>query len=323
MTAPVTSIQITGIHPYADEFPMASEAELEELTDSIATVGLIHPVVVTPQGLVLDGRNRLEACTRAEIEATIKVREGSDDDYKEFVIGVNTTGRRESMTVQIAAASTALVLGEEKRNSGRWRRGTINEDLRLSHASMKKALEQTGLVLDILGRDALREVRDGGKSLNAAYEFAIAKRDEQRLKLEEQKRIEAEEADAKSFVEQSAPDLALQVGDVFETYAEAQAVWEKRNREEADRISKDKAEKARKVAEAEQVRSDRYTDICQAILTASSWGAQSHGDVPKLMAEYDQRELNPPQIGRYLELEHLHHAKALVDGLITWKKGIS
>jgi len=40
------------------------------------------------------------------------------------IIGVNTTGRRDSMTVQIAAASNALILGPERRKDGRWIRNT-------------------------------------------------------------------------------------------------------------------------------------------------------------------------------------------------------
>jgi hypothetical protein len=111
---------IAGVHPYADEFPMASEDEINGLSESIAAVGLIHAIVITPDGLVLDGRNRIEACKRAGQDIHTEVREGTDDDYKEFVIGVNTTGRRESMTVQIAASSVALILGSERRKDGRW-----------------------------------------------------------------------------------------------------------------------------------------------------------------------------------------------------------
>lgn len=149
---------------------MASEDELVELTESVASVGLIQPIVVTPDGLVLDGRNRLAACGRAGVDLRLEVRDGSDDDYKEFVIGVNTTGRRESMTVQIAAASTALILGEDRRKNGRWIRNTHSTDSRTMDRTEKDAHYRCGLVLDVLGRGVLREVRDGVTSLNAAYE---------------------------------------------------------------------------------------------------------------------------------------------------------
>ena len=76
----MTTIQVVGNHEYADAFPMASDEELEELAASIAAVGLIHPIVLTPKGEVLDGRNRLAACEKAGVEPTFETRDGDDDD---------------------------------------------------------------------------------------------------------------------------------------------------------------------------------------------------------------------------------------------------
>ena len=42
--------EITGIHPYADKFPMLSDDELDQLAESIREVGLLHPVVVDDAG---------------------------------------------------------------------------------------------------------------------------------------------------------------------------------------------------------------------------------------------------------------------------------
>lgn len=201
----MTLKDVKGNHPYADEFPMASEDELQELTDSVATVGLIHPVILTPDGLVLDGRNRMEACRRAGVEPTFEVREGNDDEYKEFVIGVNTTGRRESMTPQIAAAAAALILGHEKRKNGSWMRGTVGVG-RSSDSdaqTMAKALRQSGLILDILGPVHLAEVRNGEASLNAKYEEARREKDRienlERERMELAERQEREEEAAREF----------------------------------------------------------------------------------------------------------------------------
>ena len=52
---------ITGVHPYADKFPMLPEPELAELAESIRANGLRNPIVLTPDGLILDGRNRAAA----------------------------------------------------------------------------------------------------------------------------------------------------------------------------------------------------------------------------------------------------------------------
>jgi ParB-like chromosome segregation protein Spo0J len=262
---------ITGIHPYADEFPMASEDEINGLSESIAAVGLIHDIVITPEGLVLDGRNRIEACKRAGTEYHTEVREGSDDDYKEFVIGVNTTGRRESMTVSIAAASAALVLGEERRKDGRWV-GWKNKTLQNSVKSRaeSEAYRLCGLILDVLGCAALREVRDG-KSLNSVYERAIATRESKRLERERLAKEVAEEAAAQTFVEDRDPELAALVGTSLKSYAEAKAVWEKRNAEEAAAI---RQEEAMRVA-ARAAELSAWGKACDGLLAALSWAASS------------------------------------------------
>ncbi|WP_349884131.1 ParB N-terminal domain-containing protein [Corynebacterium sp. KPL4064] len=188
---------------------MASEEELGELASSIAAVGLIHPIVLTPQGEVLDGRNRLAACEKAGVEPTFETREGDDDDYKEFVIGANTTGRRESMTVQIAAASTALILGHDRRKNGRWKYGANPEMSEFRQSSTyREPIAQAGLVLDELGPAHLLEVRDGAASLNAKYEQARRQKDEREQaearKVEAERQAEQREQRAQEFFENDA-----------------------------------------------------------------------------------------------------------------------
>lgn len=201
-------MHIKGNHPYADAFPMASEEELGELAESIAAVGLIHPIVLTPQGEVLDGRNRLAACKQAGVEPAFETREGDDDDYKEFVIGANTTGRRESMTVQIAAASTALILGHEKRKNGRWMRNSIIQNSGLQGSAERESLRCAGLVMDELGPAHLIEVRDGEASLNKKYEQARRQKEEREQtearKVEAERQAELREQRAQEFFENDA-----------------------------------------------------------------------------------------------------------------------
>ncbi len=293
--------QIMGVHPYADEFPMASEEELEALAENISTVGLIHPIVITPDGLVLDGRNRIEACKRADVEFHTEVREGSDDDYKEFVIGVNTTGRRESMTVQIAAASTALILGKGKRINGQWQRNSLGENLHLTDGATKKALASCGLILDVLGPEALREVRDG-KPLNAVYERAIAAREAERLERERLAKEAAEEAAAKSFVEEHDSELAALVGTSLRSYVEAKAVWEKRNAEEAAAIREEEAMRAA----ARITELSAWGKACDGLLAALSFAASSAP--PEDTDRY-------PAVGTFIE-----RYEALGNHIKVWKE---
>ena len=276
---------ITGVHPYADEFPMASEDELVGLTESISTSGLENPVVVArsvggiADGRLVDGRNRREACSRAGVELLVKHKDfDSDDALKEWVIGVNTTGRRESMTVQIAAASTALILGEERRKDGRWdnpggrgKRGQLSTVSGGDEPAFIKALTRCGLILDTLGRDALREVRDCVASLNSVYERAVEAREEERLERERLAKEAAEEAAAKTFVEEHDPELAALVGTSLLSHVEAKAVWEKRNREQAAAI---RQEEAMRVA-ARAAELSAWGKACDGLLAALSYAAAS------------------------------------------------
>jgi len=58
-------------HPAAELFPMMSDAELNELRDDIKAHGQRHPIIVFG-GQILDGRNRYEACRRAEVEPRLE-----------------------------------------------------------------------------------------------------------------------------------------------------------------------------------------------------------------------------------------------------------
>lgn len=83
--------------------------------------------------------------------------------------------------MQIAAASTALILGHERRIDGAWDnpggRGKKREKFfsGLEDSSGRKALAQAGIVLDVLGVEVLEAIRDGEAKLNAVYEQARLK----------------------------------------------------------------------------------------------------------------------------------------------------
>jgi len=68
------AVKFTGeVHPFADEWPMMSDAELDAMAADIGERGLQKPVVLGKAGQLLDGRNRLAACKRAEVEPRFEV----------------------------------------------------------------------------------------------------------------------------------------------------------------------------------------------------------------------------------------------------------
>ena len=53
------------LHPACAAWPAMSPSDLRNLADDIAANGLRDPVTLTPDGLLLDGRNRSAACFMA------------------------------------------------------------------------------------------------------------------------------------------------------------------------------------------------------------------------------------------------------------------
>jgi ParB/RepB/Spo0J family partition protein len=79
------------IHPVADLFPMMSEEELDELAEDIKANGLQFPIIVDEDGVLIDGRNRYEACRRAGVEPTFETLDGQDPVA--FIISANINRR--------------------------------------------------------------------------------------------------------------------------------------------------------------------------------------------------------------------------------------
>lgn len=159
--------EINGVHPYADKFPMLPQAELEELAQSIRESGLRQPIVVTVDGLILDGRNRFQACRMAGVEPESVVYEGSD--LAEYVLDANIT--RRNMTTSQRAMATALVLeADGRRTNGRWKRGSLDNQEFLN-SDWKNKITQAGIILDYSPALAGR-VLDGTLALDAAYKEA-------------------------------------------------------------------------------------------------------------------------------------------------------
>lgn len=193
---------ITGIHPYADKFPMLPESELEELAESIRANGLRSPIVLTPEGLILDGRNRHAACQRAGIEPDTVVYEG--DDLAEYVIDCNVA--RRNMSTGARAMATALVLADDgRRDGGRWKRGSVDiTESGNSTQTWRNSLNQAGTILDFKP-DLAQAVVNGTLALDAAYQQANSiKQSAERDKIMERERRKREREEAASEAERLA-----------------------------------------------------------------------------------------------------------------------
>jgi hypothetical protein len=87
------------VHPFADDFPMMSDAELAELGEDIKANGLREPIAFwdadkgTPrfERLLVDGRNRMEAMERVglDLDRIRSIHRGrySGKEHKKFIDG--------------------------------------------------------------------------------------------------------------------------------------------------------------------------------------------------------------------------------------------
>jgi ParB-like chromosome segregation protein Spo0J len=104
------------VHPAADLFPMMSEPELDALAAGITKNGLTQPVVFWGKpGLLIDGRNRIEAWVRAGIDEPIRhfhVDE-SVDPY-DYVVSANIQRRHLTVEDKVKIAADLLVANPGK-----------------------------------------------------------------------------------------------------------------------------------------------------------------------------------------------------------------
>jgi ParB-like nuclease domain len=101
----------TEVHPAADAFPMLPDDELTALAGDIKANGLIHPIVIDADGILIDGRNRLRACELANVEPTFTALNGHD--ARAFIVSANINRRNLKKGQQIMALAIIYPIPEK------------------------------------------------------------------------------------------------------------------------------------------------------------------------------------------------------------------
>lgn len=89
-------------HPIANVWPMLDDDKLDELAEDIRQQGQLQPIW-TFEGMILDGRNRFEACRRAEIKPIIMEYRG--DEPTAFAVSLNDRRRHMGKSALAAVAA--------------------------------------------------------------------------------------------------------------------------------------------------------------------------------------------------------------------------
>ncbi len=146
-------------HPVADLFPMLATDELAELAEDIKQRGLLHPIVLDSDGLILDGRNRHAACVLAGVEPEFVTYDGADADG--YALAVN--GQRRNMTKGQRASIGGLFL----KNNPERTQEEIARALGVSRSQLAYAV-----IVHTHAPDLAVLVLSGAKPLNEAYKTA-------------------------------------------------------------------------------------------------------------------------------------------------------
>jgi hypothetical protein len=147
------------VHSAAEVFPMLAPDELSELADDIRTNGLAHAIVVK-DGVLIDGRNRREACRIAGVEP--RTEELNGQDPVAFILSSNIA-RRHMTKGQRGMAVAMIYPNPETR--GRGHKSSVPEEFASGRISMARTVLRWSPEL----ADA---VLSGAESLDRAYAVA-------------------------------------------------------------------------------------------------------------------------------------------------------
>ena len=191
----------TKIHEYAELFPAATDAELREMADDILQRGQLCPII-TLEGKVLDGRNRLRACELAGVDPKFQKYSGSDPLAD--VISWNlkrrhlSTSQKATLAVNLKpmfeAQAKERMVAKQNNESGKAARANLPEQ---TEQVKGRARDQAAAAVGVSGRivqdaehvkrqapEVFEEVKAGRMTVNAA---------KQEVKQREEKKEETEE----------------------------------------------------------------------------------------------------------------------------------
>ena len=165
-------------HPYAKLFPLITGSELEELAADIDANGL-NESIVTYQGMILDGRNRFEACALIGKKPKFTAFSGKDSEALAYVFSANLKRRHldASQRAMVAADYANIGLGGNQHAGGSANlptlSGLIPQEVAASQLSVSPRAVRNAVAVKNTGIEELADaVKAGEVSVSAAAEVA-------------------------------------------------------------------------------------------------------------------------------------------------------
>jgi len=139
---------------------MMSDEELSDLAADIKANGLLYPITVDKDGVIIDGRNRARACEIAGIEPATVLFEG--DDPRAYIIASNISRRYLTKGQQAMAVAMVYPVPEK---GGKGKRSRIQEGLDEPRKTFQNRLSQARIVF-AYSPDLAQAVLAGSKFLD-------------------------------------------------------------------------------------------------------------------------------------------------------------
>lgn len=208
-------VTITGVHPVADLFPMLDPEDAAELAESVKTRGLEHPIILDGEGRVLDGRNRLAACTSAGVKPVVAIYAGDDPDG--YAAAVNLSRRHLSKGQRAMIAATV------------YRNDTTRDTA--ERASVSSGQVGHARIVSEFTPELVASVIAGATSLDDAYRTAQSAKAQTVMK-----ETHASETTRRlTKLQKVAPDIASMVTEEHISLTEGEKLHEDREEEKRER----------------------------------------------------------------------------------------
>jgi ParB-like nuclease domain len=258
------------IHPITELFPMMPEEELNDLAESIKSVGLLNPIVLDDDGTLIDGRNRLEACKRAGVEPEFTGLNGQDPIR--LIFGENAS-RRHMTKGQLAMVAVKAEVS--KLETSEFKRGTTRRLARLGGVNEQR-ISEAKLVYDHAPA-WVDSVISGAKPLHEALEEA-----------KRQQGLVSSAEHQMKVLREEAPDLADLVVEERITLKEARAALDQRKEDD--------------LRERQQATTSLCTTLSYLDPRAMDVGKLASDYVSKFEPKYASEEISKKRISKCIEV---------------------
>jgi protein gp37 len=172
---------IVGVHPAAELFPSMADDEYAALVADVQENGFSQPVVVTSDGLLLDGRNRL--LVSWDVQLDVHIRRFDPSSPVQFVLSENlhrrhlNTGQRalvalDALPLYEAEAAQRMLAGRRQNPEADLPQGAAREPQARDHAAAAagvsgRAVAQAKRIVE-QAPDLVPAVKTGELALDAA-----------------------------------------------------------------------------------------------------------------------------------------------------------